>query len=104
MAGITKPKKILSKFSGPRNFLKISRFQKKVYAEVKKIPRGKVVSYGDIARKLKTSPRAVGQALKRNFDKRVPCHRVVMADGRLGGYNRRIELKERLLRKEGVEV
>ena len=75
-------------------------FQKKVYRKVRKIPRGKTLSYGEIARKLKTSPRAVGQALKRNFDKKVPCHRVIKSDGKLGGYNRGVKKKKKMLMKE----
>jgi methylated-DNA-[protein]-cysteine S-methyltransferase len=67
----------------------LTEFQKKVYAIVKQIPRGETSSYGAIAKKLKTSPRAVGQALKRNKDyKNVPCHRVIRSDGQLGGYNK----------------
>ncbi len=77
-----------------------SSFQKKVYRKVRKIPRGKTLSYGEIARKLKTSPRAVGQALKRNFDKKVPCHRVIKSDGKLGGYNRGVKKKKKMLMKE----
>lgn len=76
-------------------------FQKKVFAIVKKIKKGHTASYGDIARKLKTSPRAVGQALKRNFDRKIPCHRVIMRSGKLGGYNQGIKMKVELLKKEG---
>ncbi len=77
-----------------------TEFQKKVYREVKKIKRGQTASYRDIARKLKTSPRAVGRALKANKYKNVPCHRVIKTDGSLGGYNRGVKKKRELLRKE----
>ncbi len=87
----------------------VSSFQNKVYSIVKKIPKGKVMTYGQIARILNTSPRAVGQALKRNpFSPKVPCHRVIMSDGSIGGFNgsnpRNIKKKIRMLRKEGISV
>lgn len=73
--------------------------------EVVKIPPGKVTTYGRLARRLKTSPRAVGQALKRNRRPIViPCHRVVASDGAIGGYRLGIERKISLLRCEGVQV
>ena len=75
-------------------------FQKRVYSIVKKIPKGKTISYGEIAKQLKTSPRAVGQALKKNYNKKIPCHRVIKSDGTLGGYNRGIKKKILLLKKE----
>ena len=78
----------------------ITKFQSKVYKIVKKIRRGKTMSYEEIARKLKTSPRAVGQALKKNYDKKIPWHRVIMSSGKLGGYNRGIRKKLSLLKKE----
>jgi len=85
-------------------------FQKRVYALLKRVPRGKVTTYGVIAKKLKSSPRAVGQALRVNpFAPNVPCHRVVKSDGSSGGFRgktsgRAIKEKIALLRKEGVEV
>lgn len=88
----------------------ITKFQKKVYAEVAKIQKGKTSTYGKIAKKLKTSPRAVGQALKRNpYAPRIPCHRIIKSDGTLGGYNgktsgKEITRKKKLLRSEGVEI
>ena len=85
-------------------------FDSAVYEIVKMIPRGKVSTYGEIAKKFGSPKyaRAVGQALKRNRRKDVPCHRVVRSDGRIGGYSGMGEegglIKERLLREEGVEV
>ena len=75
-----------------------------VYRIVKKIPKGKVTTYGAIARKLGIHPRAVASILRKNFDKTIPCHRVVYSDGRIGGYNRGVRNKIKLLRKEGIEV
>jgi len=61
---------------------------KLVYEEVKRIPRGKVTTYGEIAKKVGTSPKVVGFALHQNPDpKNIPCHRVVFKDGSLSpGY------------------
>lgn len=55
----------------------------KVFKVVKKIPRGKVMTYGKIAKIVGVDPRMVGWALHSNKDKNVPCHRVVNKDGRL---------------------
>jgi methylated-DNA-[protein]-cysteine S-methyltransferase len=84
-----------------------TKFELSVYKITSKIPRGKTMTYGQIARKLKTSPRAVGQALKRNpFAPRVPCHRVIMSDGSLGGFNgnikKNIAIKRKMLIQEGA--
>jgi len=65
-------------------------FREKVFAVVKKIPKGKVLTYKQVAEKI-GSPRAfraVGSALKTNFDPTIPCHRVIKSDGGLGSYNR----------------
>ncbi len=91
---------------------KITEFQKKVYAIVKRIPKGKTMTYNVIAKKLKSSPRAVGQALKVNpysFPNGgdVPCHRVIMSNGKIGGFSgsnpKNIRKKIQLLRTEGVK-
>ncbi len=84
---------------------KRNNFFTKVYSVVVKIPKGKVSTYGQIAKKLETKDsRKVGWALHANTDRNVPCHRVVNKDGKLasgfafGGYK---EQKELLL-NEGV--
>ncbi|WP_456329016.1 methylated-DNA--[protein]-cysteine S-methyltransferase [Archaeoglobus sp.] len=91
--------------------LEVSEFTKRVLEEVSKIPYGKTKTYLEIARTLKTSPRAVGQAVKRNpLPVIIPCHRVV-GKNCIGGYtladavSQKIDgksLKEKLLRLEGV--
>lgn len=78
----------------------ITKFQLRVYKEVKKIARGKTMTYGEIAKILKTSPRAIGQALKRNKNPKIPCHRVICSNGKLGGYNRGVRKKIKLLKLE----
>jgi methylated-DNA-[protein]-cysteine S-methyltransferase len=82
-------------------------FQEKVYAICRKIPKGKTMTYGEIAKILHSSPRAVGQALKRNpYAPIVPCHRVIHTDGRIGGYNgiRDSKKKIKLLKREGIRI
>ena len=82
-----------------------TRFQKRVWQALKKIPMGTVKTYGDVAKELKTSSRAVGQACRRNnIPLFIPCHRVVAAQGIggfMGGY-RHVERKRWLLRHEGI--
>jgi methylated-DNA-[protein]-cysteine S-methyltransferase len=86
------------------------KFADKVYGLCKKIPPGKVSTYGEIAKELKSSPRAVGQALRCNPNAPiVPCHRVVKSDGSLGGFNgettgKEIQLKIKRLNSENVLV
>lgn len=81
-----------------------SSFLSKVFAVVAKIPKGKTLTYKQVAEKIgnPSAFRAVGNALNKNFDPRIPCHRVVRSDGKIGGYNRGSELKKEILKKEGV--
>lgn len=79
-------------------------FKEKVFEIVRKIPKGKTLTYKEVARKA-GSPlafRAVGNILNTNFDPKIPCHRVVRSDGKTGGYNRGAEQKIRILKKEGA--
>jgi methylated-DNA-[protein]-cysteine S-methyltransferase len=79
-------------------------FPQKVWAITARIPRGKVVTYADVARSLKsTGYRAVGQALHRNpYAPGVPCHRVVGSDGKLTGFAHGLPKKRKMLEEEGV--
>jgi methylated-DNA-[protein]-cysteine S-methyltransferase len=84
-------------------------FNRRVYEIARKIPRGRTLSYGDIAARLGdlTLARAVGQALGSNpFPPIVPCHRVVSADGRMHGFSSPggVAAKLRLLSIEGWEA
>jgi methylated-DNA-[protein]-cysteine S-methyltransferase len=80
-------------------------FKEKVFKIVRRIPKGKTLTYQEVA-KLAGSPRAyraVGNILNKNRDfKNVPCHRVVRSNGDIGGYVLGTKRKLRLLRKEGV--
>lgn len=80
-------------------------FRERVLQVVKGIPKGKVMTYGEVARKAGNSraARAVGLHMKQNFDPSIPCHRVVRSDGSVGEYNRGGPNKKReLLEQEGV--
>ena len=81
-------------------------FEQKVYKLVKKIPKGKVSTYKIIAAKAgnKRAYRAVGNALNKNRDKKVPCHRVISSDGKVGGFARGTQEKIRILKKEGIKI
>ncbi len=86
---------------------KIIKFQQKVYSLTKKIPQGKVSTYKEIGRKIGKRGqiyRAVGVALKKNRDKKVPCHRVINSSGFVGQFNKGIKQKIKLLRKEGIII
>lgn len=78
-------------------------FSEKVLDVVKNIPKGKVLTYMKVA-KLAGSPnasRAVGSILKKNYNPKIPCHRVIRSDGSLGNYNRGNSEKARKLKAEG---
>lgn len=88
--------------------MKKQSFQEKVYVIARMIPRGKVVTYGQLAQ-MAGSPRAaraVGMSMKHNPDmSTIPCHRVVASDGKLTGYayGEGITTKKEMLVKEGVQ-
>ncbi len=81
------------------------RFAERVLAVVRRIPTGRVATYGDVAALAgrPAAARAVGSILARCRNPGVPCHRVVAAGGRLGGYGDPL-VKRRLLAAEGVHA
>lgn len=81
-------------------------FSEKVWKACAKVPRGRVTTYKEIARALRSKAcRAVGNALNKNpFAPRVPCHRVVNSDGKVGGYAHGQKKKIALLKKEGITI
>ncbi len=83
------------------------KFNEKVWGLTKKVPKGKVTTYKELAKALNTKAyRAVGGALRKNPYAKVPCHRVVNSDGGVGSYKGKINSKEkiRLLEKEGINI
>jgi methylated-DNA-[protein]-cysteine S-methyltransferase len=84
----------------------VSDFRVRVLRAVRRIPPGRVATYGDVAA-LAGSPRAwraVGNIMRQCRDQITPCHRVIGAGGALGGYGGNLQMKRELLRAEGVEV
>jgi len=84
----------------------MKNFNSKVYEVTKKIPRGKVSTYGLIACLAENcrAPRAVGNALNKNFSPDIPCHRVIRSNGSIGGYRGNLLKKIRKLKSEGVII
>ena len=79
-------------------------FKEKVLEVVKNIPKGKTMTYSEVAKRAGSSKayRAVGNILNKNYNPLIPCHRVIRSDGSIGGYNRGSKKKEELLRKEKI--
>ena len=87
--------------------IKGTYFQKKVWDELKKIPKGEVRTYKEIAVAIgkPNSARAVANACGKNPRPiEIPCHRVIKSDGTLGGYSGKggVKTKELLLKREGI--
>lgn len=81
-------------------------FKDKVFAVVREIKKGEVMTYKQVAKKVgyPGAARAVGSILKTNYDPKIPCHRVIRSDGKMGGYNRGGHAKKlAILKKEGVK-
>lgn len=84
-----------------------TEFDRAVWEELKRIPWGSVKTYGEVAKRIGKpgASRAVGGACGRNpVPIIVPCHRVVAADSRLGGFSGGIEIKKALLKLEGLKI
>ncbi len=83
-------------------------FYEKVYEKLRKVPRGKVVTYKILANSLNSKAyRAVGTAMRKNKNAPIiPCHRVVKANGELGKFSGKggVKAKIRLLEKEGIKI
>jgi O-6-methylguanine DNA methyltransferase len=82
-------------------------FTEKVLQIVSKIPKGKVMTYNQVASKAGSSnaSRAVGTIMKNNYDEKIPCHRVIKSDGTVGEYNRGgTQKKKEILKREGVDL
>lgn len=77
-------------------------FRDAVFSVVRMIPRGKTMTYKEVAvaAGFPKAYRAVGNILNTNFDPGIPCHRVVRSNGKAGGYNRGVERKIEMLQQE----
>ncbi len=78
----------------------------RVYEVVRKIPKGKVLSYSEVAKLAGFSRayRAVGNTLNKNQNPKIPCHRVIKSNGKIGGYKGGTKKKITLLEKEGIII
>lgn len=81
-------------------------FTERCYKLLRKVPKGKVTTYKDIAHTLGSRAyRAVGTAMNKNpYAPNVPCHRVVNAEGKIGGFAHGVEKKIELLNNEGIQI
>ncbi|KFM14752.1 DNA-3-methyladenine glycosylase II protein [Marine Group I thaumarchaeote SCGC AAA799-O18] len=78
-----------------------------VYSKLLKVPKGKITTYGDLAKAigLKNGQRAIGLIMKNNpFPVIIPCHRVVKSNGEIGGYTYGEKIKSNILSKEGITI
>jgi methylated-DNA-[protein]-cysteine S-methyltransferase len=81
--------------------------ERKVYQKLLAVPKGKVTTYGDLARAvgLENGQRVIGQIMNKNpFPVIIPCHRVVKSDGKIGGYYYGDDVKTKMLSDEGILI
>ena len=86
-----------------------TKFQLKVWSYLRKIPRGRVKTYSQVAKAIRSplAVRAVANAIGKNpYAPKIPCHRVIRSDGSLGGYSGKggVKTKRFLLQKEGISL
>jgi O-6-methylguanine DNA methyltransferase len=111
-ANVASLQQLISTTGPPKPSALLTEFQRRVYALTRRIPAGKVSTYGAVAASLNAPKayRAVGNALRHNpFAPHVPCHRVLASDGRIGGFAGSIgecplvDRKMSMLQNEGIE-
>ncbi|MGY5150956.1 MAG: methylated-DNA--[protein]-cysteine S-methyltransferase [Candidatus Nitrosopumilus sp. bin_6a] len=79
----------------------------KIYKKLLEVPRGQITTYGELAKAvgLKNGQRAVGKIMNKNpYPVIIPCHRVVMSTGKIGGYAYGEHVKIKMLNDEGIEI
>lgn len=86
--------------------MKQKSFNECCYEQLKKVPKGKITTYRDLARAVGTNAhRAVGNAMNKNpYAPKVPCHRVVKSSGDVGGFSSGVKNKIKMLKSEGIEI
>ncbi len=80
---------------------------RRVYKKLLKVPKGKVTTYGELAKAvgLKNGQRAIGKIMNKNpYPVIIPCHRVVKSDGKIGGYFYGQDVKTKMLSREGIQI
>ena len=81
--------------------------EKKVYKKLLKVPKGKITTYGELAKAvgLENGQRAIGRIMNKNpFPVIIPCHRVVKSNGDIGGYAYGEKIKTNMLSQEGIKI
>ena len=81
--------------------------EQKIYKKLLQVPKGQITTYGELAKAvgLENGQRAVGKIMNKNpYPVIVPCHRVVMSTGKIGGYAYGEEIKSNMLSKEGIKI
>jgi methylated-DNA-[protein]-cysteine S-methyltransferase len=79
----------------------------RVYEKLLKVPKGKVTTYSELAKAvgLKNGQRTIGRIMNKNpFPVIVPCHRVILSNGKIGGYAWGENVKTNMLSKEGIKI
>jgi methylated-DNA-[protein]-cysteine S-methyltransferase len=84
----------------------MNSFYEKCYNVLRRVPKGKITTYKEIARALNSGAyRAVGTAMNKNpYAPIVPCHRIINSNGKLGGFSSGLKNKIKLLKSEGIEI
>ena len=93
--------------SAKENIAKITEQDRRVYALLARVPRGKVTTYGELAKAagIKNGQRAIGRIMSKNpYPAIIPCHRVVRSTGQIGGYAYGTDVKNNMLAKEGITI
>ncbi|HXV39283.1 MAG TPA: MGMT family protein [Nitrosopumilaceae archaeon] len=83
------------------------KLEKKVYKKLLEVPKGKITTYGELAKAigLKNGQRVIGKIMNKNpYPVIVPCHRVIKSDGKIGGYAWGEKVKAKMLSDEGIKI
>jgi len=83
------------------------KLEDKVYKKLLEVPKGKVTTYGELAKAvgLKNGQRTIGRIMNKNpYPVIVPCHRVIQSNGKIGGYAWGEDVKTKMLSKEGIKI
>jgi methylated-DNA-[protein]-cysteine S-methyltransferase len=78
-----------------------------IYKKLLQVPKGKVTTYSELAKAvgLKNGQRAIGKIMNKNpFPVIIPCHRVILSNGKIGGYAWGEKIKTNMLSKEGIKI
>ena len=81
--------------------------QEKIYKKLLEVPKGQITTYGELAKAvgLKNGQRVVGKIMNKNpYPVIIPCHRVIMSTGKIGGYAFGEQIKTKLLNDEGIQI